>query len=851
MSKESWAITSTKRKAKSVTPAPRKRPRCHDVEREAEANEHSKRQRTLTQVQWVTPTATSFEQDDSLQDMPRTRTARARELKKRNSTLTQMDFFSFPPPDHDEFDDEMMLPPQQQELTLPQFDGSYESPRRPRKRKSIPPTTARSAKRKNTASTLNSQEYVPSRKKGNQSGVKNEQSVTPRRVSSRIASKQGLSSDATENLEYFQQALGIPEESIKDKVLPNSLEIKALVDEGQEILADDTKTRQTLPLRTPEKSRMVILSSQSPESLPPSTQRSKTNASAMGRHSLRTPLVERSVNYLLSPSKGSSGKSRDSRKRSPGKGKVVVLKLPKRKRPRPTPRLDNSEAGLWSIPSSSPRLQPQVEGVRAEQQAVAPASELEKQDMEREIPATSQGQKMLSSPSDALTQDSLPDLADIVGRRSPSRDEAQRNSSLAMAQVGEESPVLVRDFAPPTQTGLEASMSESTMDAEIHNDGPLEGGAEVSGEDLDLDELAFGSPIANDTQFNIGLKDRVSSPSRQSRALVGLGQRSVMTLSSTSPPCRGRPSKPPSNDQPQDEELPPQRPLPCPRLVESPCKRTPDVQGDHEEDHKEVTLPTPALMHHSSTVVSVTKVPLNDTLQHSSSSSPLLSARAITQKSIHPASIPHPSQMSTQEATQASPNMSSYPQRHETDITQRPDQITIKDSSSFRVPLSQLPQYAGKSQSQCHPGSGINEVFDSEDEGDLDLDPPSLPPPPEKPLGNDGELTPRQGGIKDIKEDEHDDDGGSQSMSQIQDLGAAHTTPIRSSQAVSIPSSPSPLPLQREYSPIPGFNNDTQSNFTQNGHVTAAYIHRQREAGNIPKWYVPQPYQVPGYTRRK
>ncbi|KAJ9616093.1 hypothetical protein H2204_014087 [Knufia peltigerae] len=853
MSEESWVITSTKRKAKSVTPAPRKRPRCHDIETIGIRNTTS--QQTLTQVQWVTPVSTSFEQDDSLQEMPLARTARARKPKKRNSTLTQMDFFSFPPPDHDDFDDEMMLPNQQHELTLPQFDGPYESPRRPRKRKPHQPTTTRSAKRKSTAPTLHSQEYIPSRKRGNQPGVENGQSVTPRRVSSRIASKQGLPSDAAENLEYFQRALGVPEDSRKDPIIrttPCSLEIKESVDEG-EVITNDTKTGQTQALRTPKKSRTVILSSQSPESLPPSTRRSTTNTSSIiGRQSLRTPLAERSLNSLLSPSRGLTGKLLDTAKHSPGKRKVVVLKLPKRKPAQSSARIDDSEAGLWSIPSSSPQLrQPQVDDPQEEQSTTPSLSEVENRNIEPEIPATSQAHAILSSPPDALTQDSLPDLADIVGRRGPIRDEAQTISPLQAAKISEESPTLVRDFAiAPTRTGRETSKLKSAIDSDIQNDGTLNEGADASGGDLHADEVVFGSPIANDTQFNINLEDRICSPSRQSRTPVGFAETRGMTLSNSSPTPRGRSSIHSTKIQSQDDELPPQTPLPYPTLVESPYKRTPEVQGNHEEGNKEVNLPTPALMHHSSTVVSTTKVPLNDTLQHSSSS-PLWSARAITQKSIHPASIPHPSQMSTQEATQASPNMFSYPQRHETDITQRPDQFTIKDSSSFRVPLSQLPQHVGKSQSQYHTGSGINEVFDSEDEEDLDLDPSSLPSPPKKTATGDQGSVPRQGRIDTLEEDNYNNHTGSQNVSQKQDLGVADTTPIRSSQAISIPSSPSPIPLQRKYSPIVDFNNDTQSNFTQNGHVTAAYIHRQREAGNIPKWYVPQPYQVPGYTRRE
>ena len=53
-----------------------------------------------------------------------------------------------------------------------------------------------------------------------------------------------------------------------------------------------------------------------------------------------------------------------------------------------------------------------------------------------------------------------------------------------------------------------------------------------------------------------------------------------------------------------------------------------------------------------------------------------------------------------------------------------------------------------------------------------------------------------------------------------------------------------------DYTQLEGYNNDTQSNFTQGGHASAAYVHRAREAGILPKWYTPKPFKVPGYTRR-
>ncbi|KAK5259658.1 hypothetical protein LTR40_005544 [Exophiala xenobiotica] len=810
MSKESWAITSTKRKAKSATPAPRKRSRLNDVENDADKRTRS--QQTLTQAQWVTSVLTSFNEDDMLQTIPRPRTASTRRslpgLKKRNSTLTQMDFFSFPPPDHDDFED-AMLPTTEEEVqrpTVPQYDGTYESPRRPRRRKATSPGTGRSTRRKITTPNPESQEYRPSTRRRKAGSTEAGSVETLRRSSGRIASSKKVISDPAENLQYLEEAL---ERGPAGKP-PWPLEIKESVDEGEEIMPEQTVEGESRLLQTPKKARSIILSSQSPESLAPSTRRSRKLPSTPVR-SLRTPLAERSVNVPVeTPSKKSASRLRRSPKHSPKKSKVVVLKPAKRK----------------------------------------------------------QGRLQSSPP--AATQESLPSLQDIVsGGRSAARDagdERSRDPLPAVPQPGDESPVFVRDFAAqPLETTIIAGDDSDHVAEEKSNKTVSPAGDILSREDVRAaaDEVDFGSPIANDTQFNVDVEHRVSSPTPHAIETPGKGEKTVnaITLSSSSPTPGSRRNIHTVDTQTerQDEDEPPQTPMPVPRLVESPTMRTHEVDMDLGDDGDEVALPKPGLLHRSSTHVSTTKVPLNDTLQQSSSS-PMLSAKITTQKSIHPASIPRPSQMSTQEATQAFANMSSYPQRADAEITQR---ITIKESSSYPVPISQLPQYTGRSQSQYHVDLGLHEVFDSEDEEDLDLDPPSLPPRPEKTSFDDRELaTPRRSrnsGAPDITRATGGDDDDasnspnqhmSQSHSQARDIDATDS-PLQSSQAVSIPSSPNPPALQRQYSPIPGFNNDTQSNFTQNGHVTAAYIHRQREAGVMPTWYVPQPYQVPGYTRRR
>ncbi|KAK4948735.1 hypothetical protein LTR10_012740 [Elasticomyces elasticus] len=844
MSKESWSLTSAKRKAKSATPAPRKRPRFNDVE-----NTRRQSQQTLTQAQWMTPISTSFDENDMQYQeykRPRTVSVGRSTLKRADSTLTQMDFFSFEERDDSAFDDTLLptVEPQPSQLTVPQLDGAYDSPRKPRKRKASPATSHRSTKRKNTPTNQESQEYKPRKKKGKVDVTDNQVLDSGRRTSSRLASKMSIFWDADENLQYFEEALAVPPAPPRTpagRKMP-VLEIKDSVDDGEEEGVEGVRPSQDRrKLETPKTSRKVIFSSQSPESLPPSTHRANRKSTTTPA-SERTPLAARSANVLLQPSpKRSTGKLRRTAKRSPIRSKVVVFKLPKRSQGKRVTRIEDSEANLWSIPSSSPKLQRSAEDLPKQVPALNRTTS-----NEAEIPASSQIQPIKSSPP-VPSQDSLPDLATLVGSKAKgTKADAERVVSNPSSDIpqNEESPVLVRDFAHlPAGTGG-GEVTEAGNEEEIllaHNVSAVRSAVVEQETEFEGEELDFGSPIANDTQFNNHVQHRVSSPSPQAtRTPLKIDQNAVIreALSPSSPTPRARPTTQRREEVvivSSSDEKPPQTPLPLPRLVESPSARNPDVLMELDSEDDEITLPKPPLLHQSSTHISTTQVPLNDVPKFSSSSS-LPATKAVTEKSMHPASMPHPSQMSTQEATQGLLNLSSYPQqRMETQFPGRPDRITIKDSSSYRVPISQLPQYTGPDRSQPN----MDEVIDSEEEADLDLDPPSTAPQPELPALDDRELL---NPVLPASKDQVDEDSQAghalispgQGPSQSRNADSTET-PIHSSQEVSIPSSPIPPPLQRRYSPIPGFDNDTQSNFTQNGHVTAAYIHRQREAGVMPK----------------
>ncbi|RMZ83174.1 hypothetical protein DV738_g1400, partial [Chaetothyriales sp. CBS 135597] len=397
------------------------------------------------------------------------------------------------------------------------------------------------------------------------------------------------------------------------------------------------------------------------------------------------------------------------RKQEPSK--IVSLKLPKRGGSRRL-KVEDSQAPLWSLPLSSASSKLGNESNAPQDhysgslRPVAEADKREESNEEVEIPATSQVEEV----------------------------------EVCLAEEGS------------------VTVTASEADGRVKLDQSLPPVTNVD-ESSDID---FDSPIANDTQFNAEVARRLTTTPPSSSPLL--------------PHATG-----------SDDLFA----IPTPRLIHSSSRpgrsQANNISQQQQQESNQQTcsedIPLPPAPQ-TQTRTTTTLVPLNDTLmppprQHqrpsSSSSSPpspqshssTVRSTANTQMSlapladVRPASLPHSSQISTQEATQfafLSSLVPTAPEFSEPSVVNR-EQITIKEDSNsigMLLPLSQIPQ---------------------------------------------------------VKREE----------SQIVDLG---------------------------HSPIPGFDNETQSNFTQGGHVTAAYIHRQRDLGLLPKWYTPKPYRVPGYTRR-
>lgn len=156
MANTPWTVQKSKRKQSTTTPTSRKRVRISDDVGESKARGSGpKGQKTLTQIQWVKNPETSFDDDDPnfqeirLEQEESARPAKRRTpaLKKRDSTLTQMDWFGT---HQDDMMDGIEMSPEEEvsasTAPLPQLDGAYDSPRKQKKRKSnIPQTSLRSS----------------------------------------------------------------------------------------------------------------------------------------------------------------------------------------------------------------------------------------------------------------------------------------------------------------------------------------------------------------------------------------------------------------------------------------------------------------------------------------------------------------------------------------------------------------------------------------------------------------------------------------------------------------------------------------------------------------------------------
>ncbi|KAK5956742.1 hypothetical protein OHC33_002229 [Knufia fluminis] len=963
MADSRWTITSTKRRRTTTTPAPRKRARISDdVSAASTSRRRTVGQQTLTQIDFVnspsfedgdeldsTPLepigpatgqahvgsgrqrlkkrdstltqmnvvkSSSLEDDDGLEQtemepigQPEVRPARRR-LKKRDSTLTQMDFFDpLTAEATNLLDDHMIGTPLVENAgrrpPVPAFDGAQDDQPQPpttmgkprsRPKKSARTTTAakKAEKVKSSEDQEEYQDHQP-RKRRKVHIDESNQGQENRRRSGRLASAtaSGTSSNAGREETVSQPASRGRRPHIDSTGRP-VLVVQDSTDFTEPSL-DPTSRLAVMMAQpvTPTKDRDRIPSSQTPETL------SRTRQTRSNR---RRPLAELDKNIQKTPSKvaKTSKPVKSPQKHSPPR-KICVLKVPPRALLPRSNRVEDSQQDVWSVQATSsprrdkgtPQTKPkQAQRTRASQSQAKTPTQLSKS--QSDAPSIHE-----STPRAEIdTQKSLPDISTIFGLTDASSPEVTKSDHAAPVST------------PTAAVNVEAKSRSNA--ASVHEGTPLHQGLVNMIPELDKvssDELSdFGSPVANDTQFVKSLHNRVSSP------VPGLNEDRHRA---TTAPAEGKtPSSAPRRLSRASMPASPPKlsPLPAPRLVTTSPLRTlqPRVLGSSTE-----SLPLLAAKVRSPNKatdrVRITKVPLNDTndyLRLSSSSSPLLPPPPIpTQKSVHPASIPHPSQVSTQAPstqgfffpTSSAPN--SFLVHREPEV----ESITIKDSSSVPARLSQFRQHVQDGELNAE---GEIRLVESGDEDDLDLDPSTWKAatpkksmdgglPGSEDIVGENEVTqtptqklrPRSSLIRrettqsspvvtnattrsqrdanlevialpsssQPASDQRDDYQtprasrmSKNATTQVRDFADDQhnqQSPPSSSLSSSIFSPSPPRQLQRKYSPIPGFDNDTQSDFTQDGHVTAAYIHRMREEGLLPKNYVPKPFKPKNWSK--
>jgi hypothetical protein len=725
-----WTVRTTKRKLLASTAGPRKKQRSlGDTADGRNAVPRNPRQQTLTQIHFVRHRSQANE-DDNLRPLTTVYTGVPRKqndegLQQWNLTLTQMDFVAPLAMHHDQEHD---LTPildasdagvsnvaDDKSLIL-QLDGSRDVPNLNRE-KGARISGKATWKRKGTPAVWQeSQELQPAqRRRKIHNDVAADALEHGRRTSSRAASaKAGRSiallsaqcgGDQYDDLESLESpsiksgAAGLHAQNslvaLRERSLPTS-------DQENRPPSQHKLAAEFFP-RTPSKRNHFVPSSQSPEDLTPGTERT-TRTSGASRVLLqdRTPLKERSANTQLNWLNKDGTESPSERVYGPStlKRKICVLKLPRHTLQQQRSPVENGKTllrkSIWSPLSSSHRAEESEKPAGAEVLEIkdSPANSELKQDLEQplrdptpearytreedelETPGTDQvdNQRDPSSSPDPLeTQERLPRLRGLLGwRYTPQEARTLQETGKQDLSLG--SDVIVEDFAVDnSQWGaLQSYKVGLAQDEPPINE--VKCAVSVAGsqeEETSVLALSPGSSIANSTQFNAELAERIPTSSADA----------------------------------------------SPSRLTTPSRRkslSASLQLDHEI---ELSIPRPNTVHQQS-MCSITKtVPLNDT-----SSSPSLPSRR-SQRTVYPASLPRSSQVLTQEPTQPCLSMSSMPLAPSSSPAKsEPAIITIKSSSSVPRPFRDIPSQPHsqrQSLSELNVDLILDDGLDAEDDASL------------------------------------------------------------------------------------------------------------------------------------
>ncbi len=523
-------------------------------------------------------------------------------------------------------------------------------------------------------------------------------------------------------------------------------------DEKENLEPGDASPRYSIP-ETPRKRRDVIPSSQSPESVTPSSRR---RPALLLEDSERSPLRERSTN--VTPAKSSRVRQ------APGlippkngispKKKICVLRYgPRRFRQPGLP-----EAELHGVDVRGRKTARTVQAPYGNDENSVKLSfkdiegkngalDLSQQAMEPEISETSQlvqPEMIPSSQKDTEEEEEIPETSQGLRRVTSTPSASRSEESLRMLSDADNTPLTAKRTRSTESLG---QLEPHLLDAEVqvHDFGSTRGGG-----DGNLGQLASAArQMINDvstsaSKFPVQLPQKEGTVSTIDDSQDEEDEDDDMTLGLPAFMANGIGS----HDSP---------------IIRGPGSPTTSIQQQLPTQNTPTSpnLPTPPQFSHPpATIIRIpTKLPPS-----SSPSSPTLPTPPTrtahqrpptTQQSIQPASVARPSQVSTQAPTQQSwLPVSSIPFPFANTVSasspnpsNNAKHFTIKDSSSQAMPLRDIPSQSQWQTTDPLPlvdlrpdygigddvGIDLDNDLDRRDDGDLDPKSSPAPLPPRHP----------------------------------------------------------------------------------------------------------------------
>ncbi|KAL9623618.1 MAG: hypothetical protein Q9160_002074 [Pyrenula sp. 1 TL-2023] len=509
-----------KHTAKRESSAGSKRSRQEDTEEKYLSNDkNKKRQQTLTQLQFV-PRPPGLDVDivedelDFIQEKPTPMTKKIsrRSMPKQKSTLTQMDCLARTPlhlrcPVEDLELDCMEWKQKPNAVNATEIEETTEA-------KMTPSPAVMGSSASNRLKPVIRPSTTVKKKKS-------KQKIDPWEVSSSQPEMRAISSPIEEPLRITSPRSTRPAKAAAVRKL-KSLHLETKENNYQQmsqLLHEDPDcasveptitTPRKLPRRRLHSINEVIPSSQSPESLPPSTQRKRDSIQRdRFENRDRSPLAERSLNVpppAATASLSSKNKltmmlkniDRERTRRmktvqsqdfSNSAHKVLIVKLPVRwpRRAGPKPDTDGSPG------NESPHIE--ASNARDEPQNCSPLPPLKKQPSKLLVDGWPELEELLGRPSarsEGIREPLGPILTKHIGLKGTHEQETQY-------AVGEETQLMFANMEAPVKPQIDTVSEKETMETGDHK---TKNGTDVEAND---DTFSLGSPVLERSPHKSGL----------------------------------------------------------------------------------------------------------------------------------------------------------------------------------------------------------------------------------------------------------------------------------------------------------------------------------------------------------